>query len=197
MFENENDYYIYEHYNNNGIVYYVGISSTINRNGNYIGFKRAKEKHFLHNNWMNYIEENNINWDKNNNALKQNCKIIDGLNLNEAIDLEKLLIKKYGRIGIEENGLLINRKIGGGNMRIEYIPKLIISNLELENCKSYIKKLKNDITNIKQFIYKCKTYSKESKEYQKEYQKEYRKNHKEYNKKYHKEYNKKYKKEVD
>lgn len=185
MTSNKNKYYIYQHYNNNGIIFYVGISSVITKKGEYIGFKRAKEKHLLHNNWMNYIKENNINWNDNINALKQNCKIIDDLTFNQAKNLEKMLIEKYGRKDIDENGLLINKRKGGGGSikNNKNIPKLIISNSELNFCKLYQKKLKNDISKIKQIISKYKwSYSIKGKLYQKEY----RKNHIEYFRNYHK-----------
>lgn len=90
------NYYVYYHCNpKNYNLIYIGVGY---KNRAYI-FKWGRNKHYL-----NYIKKygDPIVYIKYNN-----------LNINDAYKLEEFLIKKYGRKGIDINGILLNKSLGG------------------------------------------------------------------------------------
>lgn len=92
----KNKHYIYYHrdYNTNDIIY-IGVGY----NKRAWTFKWGRNKYYL-----NYIQKYGI----------PNVEIIkEKLYEDEAYDIEIKLIKQYGRKGIDENGILLNRSEGG------------------------------------------------------------------------------------
>ena len=91
-----NKYYVYYHFNpQTRKLFYVGVGY---KNRAY-AFKWGRSKHYY-----NYL-----------NKYGNPIVVIRYSNLDEnyAYDLEEKLIKKFGRIGIDKNGILINKSSGG------------------------------------------------------------------------------------
>ena len=99
------EYYVYAHLNpQSKEIFYIGIGTGKRKNE----FKSGRNRHY-----MNYIRKNGfpiIDIIKENISKEEACKI------------EKQLIKKYGRKGIDENGILVNKSKGGegGNYGISH-----------------------------------------------------------------------------
>lgn len=91
----ENNWYLYRHLKPNGEVFYIGIGKTRN-------FKRAYEKGNHNNYWYNTINKYGYLVE----VLKRK------LTLDEACELEKILISWYGRMDLG-TGKLVNLTSGG------------------------------------------------------------------------------------
>jgi hypothetical protein len=92
----ENEHYLYYHFNPiTRKLFYVGVGMK----GRAYAFKWGRSKHYY-----NYIK-------------KYGDPIViiryKDLEVNYAYELEENLIKKFGRIGIEPDGILINKSSGG------------------------------------------------------------------------------------
>jgi hypothetical protein len=92
----ENKHYVYYHFNQlTKKLFYVGVGMK----GRAYSFKWGRSKHYY-----NYVK-------------KYGDPIViiryQNLEVDYAYELEEKLIKKFGRIGIESNGILINKSSGG------------------------------------------------------------------------------------
>lgn len=91
-----NTYYIYFHRNPiTKEIFYVGLG--LNRRA--WDRNRGRNQH-----WINYIK-------KHGNPIVE--IIHDNLTLEQAISKEQYYVKLYGRIGYEDNGVLVNKSEGG------------------------------------------------------------------------------------
>lgn len=100
-----NNYVLYFHINpSNNEVFYVGI-------GNYIRAKRTDTKS-RNRYWNNYVKKYNV--------IPVVQIIHENLSFKNAAELEKTYIARFGRKGIDENGILVNRSIGGEKMALGF-----------------------------------------------------------------------------
>lgn len=91
-----NTYYIYFHLNpSTKEIFYVGLG--LNRRA--WDRSRGRSKH-----WINYVK-------KHGNPIVE--IIHNNLTLEQAVDKEQYYIGLYGRIGYENNGILVNKSQGG------------------------------------------------------------------------------------
>jgi len=98
------EYYVYAHLNpQSKEIFYIGIGTGKRKNE----FKSGRSIHYI-----NYIKKNGF-------PIIEIIK--DGIFKEEACDIEKQLIKKYGRKGIDKDGILVNKSGGGegGNYGIK------------------------------------------------------------------------------
>jgi hypothetical protein len=92
----DNIYYVYSHLNPNTYeLFYIGIG-TGKRSKEY---KAGRSTHYI-----NYIKKHGKPID---------TILHDNISLTEACHIEVELINKYGRVGYESNGILINKSKGG------------------------------------------------------------------------------------
>jgi hypothetical protein len=90
----KNKYCVYIHYNSNQ-PFYVGYGVK----------KRSTDTGSRNKDWNLLVESLN--------GIYKIRIYEDNLNLDSAVKLEKILIKKYGRIGFEKDGTLVNKSVGG------------------------------------------------------------------------------------
>lgn len=100
-----NNYVLYFHINPiNENVFYVGIGNRIRANRT---DKKSRNRY-----WNNYVNKHMIN---------PIVKIIhENLSFKAAAELEKAYISRFGRKGIDKNGILVNRSIGGEKMALGF-----------------------------------------------------------------------------
>jgi len=99
-FDEEEKYYVYHLINpNNNRLFYVGKGC-----GNRCKQHLTDKKEYSFNKRLNGYIRNLIE----NNTPPTISKISENLNEESAYDLEESEIKKYGRVGFEENGILLN-----------------------------------------------------------------------------------------
>jgi hypothetical protein len=102
--QNLNNFYIYS-YSDHSNIFYVGRGAGLRM---YDHLKIANK-----NNHSNRLFQDRIDYLNEHNEIPIIEKIKENLSSEEADLLEKELIKKYGRMGYEENGILVNRTLGG------------------------------------------------------------------------------------